>query len=113
MEGSIIIGVMTAVGGLFAGFFALVRYMVNENGKLQSSFIAENGKIQASFLEHLQQKNGHNERIVERFDATVNKMYPVIAELQVQIQRGNDQHMNLVHVLNEASRALAGHNKTQ
>lgn len=44
------------LGGIFAGFFALIKYLLN----------------------HLERKNGHMERIADKFDGTVNRMTDVI-----------------------------------
>lgn len=51
---------IAAVVALITGGFALVRYIISENRKMQTAF-----------LEHLQSKNGHTERIANKFDATV------------------------------------------
>lgn len=73
---------------IVAGLWALMRKWIESQEKLQKNF-----------LTHLEQKNGHTERIAERFDNTTK-------EMSESIVRANEELKSEIRLLRQAHKQL-------
>ena len=86
--------ILTVVVGLFGSFFALMKHMIDKNMKQQD-------KMQQTFLEHLERKNGYNERICDKFDKTIQGFQTVMNESTNTLRRAVEQHDTIMESLTE------------
>ena len=88
--------ILTVVVGLFGSFFALMKHMIDKNMKQQD-------KMQQTFLEHLEKKNGYNERICDKFDKTIQGFQTVMNESTNTLRRAVEQHDVIMETLKDVS----------
>ena len=86
--------ILTVVVGLFGSFFALMKHMIDKNMKQQD-------KMQQTFLEHLEKKNGYNERICDKFDKTIQGFQTAMNESTNTLRRAVEQHDTILETITE------------
>ncbi len=95
MNAQTAIEAIVMIGGIFAGFFGLIKYILSKFEKI-------NGK----FFEYIEKKNGHLERISDRFSSTVEKNHDVIQDLSVKVDRMNENDGAIMLALKNSAVAL-------
>ena len=83
MDNQIITILIGLVGG-GGGLFALIKFIISQNNKSQEKF-----------LNHLEIKNGHLERVSEKFNETAKKFNDTIQKLEINLEK------NFIHNKNE------------
>lgn len=66
-----------------SGVFALIKYIISSNRNLQENF-----------LKHLEIKNGHLERVAEKFNTTVEKFNETINNVEMKMEKNFDKNTN-------------------
>jgi hypothetical protein len=89
MDTGVLAAVITGIGGMLAGLYGILKFMT-----------VENSKTQKSFLEHLEKKNGHTERIANKFTQSVDK-------LTDEVNRSNENHANIRGVLSSNNEIIS------
>lgn len=64
------------IAAIFVGFFALIRYVMNKQGKTVDTF-----------LDYIQQKNGHMERIATQFSEKVDAYHESMTKVAVELSK--------------------------
>lgn len=90
MTESNLIGIIGSIGAIFAGVFALLKYVIDKNISSQKSFMDYIEKADNLNREYNEKKNGHMERIAVRFDEAVSKFGSKIEGLTEKI----NEHAN-------------------
>ena len=66
--------VIGLIAAIFAGFFALIRYIMTKQEKITNSF-----------LTYIETKNGNLERVADNFARTTEKHHDTIKQVAVEL----------------------------
>jgi len=86
MNWNILIEIIIAVGAILAGFFGLVKYIVSQNTKREAIILENYNKQQTQMMEFYEKKNGHLERISNKFSESNDAMTKAINDLTTEIR---------------------------
>jgi len=86
--------VLTVVVAITSGFFAIMKQMVDKNFKQQE-------KSQQVFLDHLEKKNGYNERICDKFDKSIQGFQAVMNDSTNTLKKAVEQHTVILESLSD------------
>ena len=100
IDGTAISIVVGSIATLMGGVWALLNKQNSQNEKQTTAF-----------LTHLEKKNGHTERIAQRFTESVNALQSEIAKANENTARAIEHNVNIASVLNNAAKALREHHE--
>ena len=70
------------IGGIFTGFFGLIKYIVSQQQKQNEALQKSND----TFMTYIKEKNGHNERIANEFSQRVAEGQTILRELTAEVK---------------------------
>lgn len=73
--------VALAVIGLVGTGFGVFKYLFSQIGAMQKEFLSSQSEQQRKLFEYVETKNGHLERISERFAESSDRMSDKLGEL--------------------------------
>lgn len=71
---------------LFGGMFTLIKYSITQNKKREDAILEHTQKSQQMLYEYVEGKNGHMERIANRFADVSDKQTKAISDLAIEIK---------------------------
>ena len=86
MEIPIFIQIIGAGVTVLAGFFGLIKYMVDQNTEREKSILEHHEIQQTQMMEFYAKKNDHLERVASRFADSTDKMASTVGKLTTQIE---------------------------
>lgn len=87
----IIIGAVVTILAGAGGMFATLRYVVNEGRKNQEELMKFVKNNQEQFIDYIKNKNGHMERVANKFTDSSDRMTATINALSAHIERLSDK----------------------
>lgn len=78
--------IITAAGVVLAGVWGLVRYQISENKKREQAILEHTENAQRMLYEYIETKNGHMERMANRFTESSDKQATAINNLATEIK---------------------------
>lgn len=92
MDWNILIEIVIGAGAVISGVFALIKYMITQNTKREGAILQHNEKQQTQMMEFYEKKNGHLERISNKFTDSNNSMIKAVGNLTTEIKVLADRH---------------------
>lgn len=95
MESGVLIQIIVTVGSIAGGFFAVIRYAI-------TSF----NSMQQNFLKHLELKNGHNERIANKYAESDKEVAKALNFIKEEIAKTRDREQMIKTSLSQAASTI-------
>ncbi len=86
MTEAAIIQIIVTVGSIFGIVFGTVKYIAAQTGKREKALLDHTEKTQEMMLEYFETKNGHMERMADKFTATSKDLSASINNLSTKIE---------------------------
>lgn len=78
--------VITAIGVILGGIWGLVKYTISENKKREQAILEHTETAQKMLYEYIETKNGHMERMANRFTDASEEMSKAVNNLSTKIE---------------------------
>lgn len=86
MDNELVIQLIAGLTTIFGTIFGAVRYVANQTAKREKALLEHTQKTQETMLEYFETKNGHMERMSNKFTDTAKELSNSINNLATKIE---------------------------